>query len=93
MSWSILASALTGDSAQRSTARSTYAAGLRQGAGGAAFTTYSCVAEVGDDDGDGDGDMTFHADVTAVSPDAARAALTRRLADRGLTARRITLTA
>ncbi len=89
VSWGTLASALTGDPAQRSTARSTYAAGLRQGAGGAGFTTYACVAHVGDDEGD----MTFHADVTAVSPEAARTALTRRLAERGLTARHITLTA
>ncbi|WP_432112563.1 hypothetical protein [Streptomyces sp. YPW6] len=85
MSWGTLASHLTGDATQRSTARSTYEAGIRQlGSVPMTMTTYAWKA---DDVAQPDGDATITAamsgTVTAVSEDAARLDVKRRLDKKG----------
>ncbi|MFI7089720.1 hypothetical protein ACIBUR_39825 [Streptomyces anulatus] len=85
MTWGTLASHLTGDANQRSTARSTYEAGIRQlGTTPIKMTTYTWSADVAQPDS---GDATITAamtgTVTAVSKDAARRDVELRLTKKG----------
>ncbi|HWU07513.1 MAG TPA: hypothetical protein VN520_14220 [Streptomyces sp.] len=84
MTWGTLASNLTGDPNARSTARSTYEAGVRQ-LGTRALTTYEWHADNLSDSRDTPdtvGYCQMSGTVTAVSEDAARKDVTNRLTKR-----------
>ncbi|MFF2527257.1 hypothetical protein [Streptomyces liangshanensis] len=93
MTWGTLASAVTGDPEARSTARSTYEAGLRQlGTPPVRMTTYKWTADrITTADGDPlPGSMT--GSVTSVTKEAARLSIESQLRKKGWTLGTLTLT-
>lgn len=94
MTWGTLASTLTGDATQRSTARSTYEAGVRQlGTGHLPMTTYAWTADATSEDQQGGTiTATLTGTVAAVSDQAARRDAETRLTAQGWQVTAMTLT-